>query len=224
MPEVASCSRQGQCGGVCCHGDGTGLNSSKSVQIDLKQPTKPRNLGPEPREQGGDLSTSDDALEHEPDFKFEAFHLNHRSGLCRLNGSGKAEPIALGSRALAVLKALVESDGELVTKQALMQAAWPNTIVEEANLTVQISTLRKVLDEGRATESCIQTVVGRGYRFRPMVEIETALSVMAPIETKGLPPAVVAAGPEPSARPRRRRLLLWAMAAVLAVCLAAAAL
>ena len=92
-----------------------------------------------------------------------------------------------------MLKTLVESDGELVTKQTLMQAVWPGTIVEEANLTVQIATLRKVLDEGRTAGSCIQTVIGRGYRFRPSVERVAPLPVTAPIETKGQPPAVAVA-------------------------------
>ena len=151
------------------------------------------------------------------------FRLDHRSGLCRLNGSGKAEPVALGFRALDVLKTLVESDGELVTRQALMQAVWPDTIVEEANLTVQIATLRKVLDEGRTAGSCIQTVIGRGYRFRPSVERVAPLPVTAPIETKGQPLAVAVAHPDQSPRPRRRPFL-WAMAAALAACLAVAAL
>ena len=195
-------------------------NPSKSA---VKQPTRPRALDAEPRAQGADLSNSDDAIEHEPGFRFDAFRLDHRSGLCRLNGSGKAEPVALGSRALDVLKTLVESDGELVTKQTLMQAVWPGTIVEEANLTVQIATLRKVLDEGRTTASCIQTVIGRGYRFRPSVERVAPLPVTAPIETKGQPLAVAVARPDQSPRPRRRPFL-WAMAAALAACLAVAAL
>jgi hypothetical protein len=59
------------------------------------------------------MSTSDDAIERTPGFRFDAFRLDHRGGLCRLNGSGTAEPVALGSRALDVLKTLVESDGEL---------------------------------------------------------------------------------------------------------------
>jgi DNA-binding winged helix-turn-helix (wHTH) protein len=91
---------------------------------------------------------------------------------------------------LDVLKTLVESDGELVTKQTLMQAAWPGTIVEEANLTVQIATLRKVLDDGRIAGSCIQTVIGRGYRFQPSVE-----RVTAPIEAKGHPAGESAQAP-----------------------------
>jgi adenylate cyclase len=164
------------------------------------------------------MSTSDDAIERTPGFRFDAFRLDHRGGLCRLNGSGKVEPVALGSRALDVLKTLVESEGELVTKQTLMQAAWPGTIVEEANLTVQIAALRKVLDEGRTAGSCIRTVIGRGYRFQPLVE-----RVTAPIEEKRQPPAVAAASRDPGTQPRGRPLL-WTMAAALAVCVAAAAL
>ena len=98
------------------------------------------------------------------------------------------------------------SDGELVTKQTLMQAVWPGTIVEEANLTVQIATLRKVLDEGRTAGSCIQTVIGRGYRFRPSVERVAPLPVRADW-TKGQPPAVAMARPDQSPRPRRRPFL-----------------
>ena len=50
-----------------------------------------------------------------------------------------------------------------------MRAAWPGTVVEEGNLTVQISALRRILDAGTQGESCIQTVSGRGYRFVPRV-------------------------------------------------------
>ena len=51
-----------------------------------------------------------------------------------------------------------------------MEAVWPDTAVEESNLTVQISSLRRVLDHNRAQGSCIQTVAGRGYRFIAPVE------------------------------------------------------
>ena len=98
-----------------------------------------------------------------------------------------------------------------------MQAVWPDTIVEEANLTVQIATLRKVLDEGRTAESCIQTVIGRGYRFRPSVERVAPLPVRAPIATKGQPAVVAMARPDQSPRPRRRPFLWAALAACLAV-------
>ena len=46
-----------------------------------------------------------------------------------------------------------------------MAAVWGRTVVENANLTVQISALRRILDQGRSEGSCIQTVAARGYRF-----------------------------------------------------------
>ena len=46
-----------------------------------------------------------------------------------------------------------------------MAAVWPETVVEDSNLNVQIAALRRVLDEGRTEGSCIQTIPGRGYRF-----------------------------------------------------------
>jgi DNA-binding winged helix-turn-helix (wHTH) protein/TolB-like protein/Tfp pilus assembly protein PilF len=86
-------------------------------------------------------------------------------GLFRLDEKGRAIPITLGSRALDLLCVLVARQGRLVSKQAIMDAVWPSTAVEDHNLTVHISALRRVLDEGRAEGSCIQTVPGRGYRF-----------------------------------------------------------
>ena len=71
----------------------------------------------------------------------------------------------IGARALDLLCALVERHGDLVTKQEIMDAVWPSTTVEEVNLTVQVSALRRVLDHDRTHGSCIQTVPGRGYRL-----------------------------------------------------------
>jgi TolB-like protein/DNA-binding winged helix-turn-helix (wHTH) protein len=98
--------------------------------------------------------------------RFGGFVLDRSAGgLFRLDACGDPVSVPLGSRALDVLCALVGRAGELVSKQAIMDAVWPNTAVEENNLTVQISALRRVLDEGRTQGSCIQTVPGRGYRF-----------------------------------------------------------
>ena len=88
-----------------------------------------------------------------------------RLGLFRLDSAGAASPVALGSRALDLARLLVERHGELVSKDEIMETVWPGTVVEDNNLTVQISTLRRVLDQARAEGSCIQTVAGRGYRF-----------------------------------------------------------
>lgn len=68
--------------------------------------------------------------------------------------------VAIGSRAFEVLLALVEARGDLVTKEQLLQRAWPGLIVEEANVYVTVSQLRKILGN-----DAIETVGGLGYRF-----------------------------------------------------------
>jgi adenylate cyclase len=73
------------------------------------------------------------------------------------------------ARARDILASLLKQPGTLVSKDAIMDAAWPHVAVEPNNLTVQIAALRRVLDEGRAGDSCVQTVPGRGYRFVPRV-------------------------------------------------------
>jgi adenylate cyclase len=74
-------------------------------------------------------------------------------------------------RAAEILLLFLQRHGELISKNEIMDAAWPDTAVEESNLTVQISALRRALDEGRTGTSCIQTVPGRGYRFAlPVIE------------------------------------------------------
>src|SRR6516165_8985249 len=76
-----------------------------------------------------------------------------------------ADPVPVGRRAVGVLRALVEHLGAPVSKDALMQAAWPGLAVEEANLTVQIAALRRVLGEEPGGDHWIETLPRRGYRF-----------------------------------------------------------
>jgi DNA-binding winged helix-turn-helix (wHTH) protein len=64
-----------------------------------------------------------------------------------------------------MLRRLVERPGELVSKDALIEAAWPSQIVEENNLTVQIAALRRVLGTSSNGSSWIETLPRRGYRF-----------------------------------------------------------
>jgi class 3 adenylate cyclase/tetratricopeptide (TPR) repeat protein len=72
-----------------------------------------------------------------------------------------AEPVDLGRRAVALLCALTERPGAVVSKDALIEAAWSDVAVEESNLTVQISALRRAL----GGEGWIETLPRRGYRF-----------------------------------------------------------
>jgi TolB-like protein len=99
-------------------------------------------------------------------FLFDGFLLDRRGGgLFREDGRGVFAPITIGSRALDVLGVLVERPGDLFSRDEIMSAVWPETVVEDSNLPVQIRALRRVLDHGRAEGSCIQTVAGRGYRL-----------------------------------------------------------
>src|SRR5215468_5442124 len=89
--------------------------------------------------------------------------------LLRIENHGSETPVSLGSRAADLLHLFLHRPGELITKSEIMDAVWPNMAVEESNLTVQISALRRALGVGRNGASYIQTVPGRGYRFTPWV-------------------------------------------------------
>jgi predicted ATPase/DNA-binding winged helix-turn-helix (wHTH) protein len=73
------------------------------------------------------------------------------------------EPVPLGGRALDILIALAERAGEVVTHKELIERVWPDVNVEEANLRVHISALRKALGDGRDGARYISSVAGRGY-------------------------------------------------------------
>jgi class 3 adenylate cyclase len=99
-------------------------------------------------------------------FLFEEFRLDRvGGGLFRRDDHGAFVPVAIGSRALDILGALIERRGDIVSKEEILAAGWPQTVVAEGNLFVQISALRRVLDGTQSGQSCIQTVTGRGYRF-----------------------------------------------------------
>ena len=90
------------------------------------------------------------------DFRFGRFELCPATRELLVDG----QPVPLGARAFDVLHALIERRDRLVAKAELLDVVWPGVVVEENNLQVQISTLRKVLGP-----QAIATVPGRGYRF-----------------------------------------------------------
>ncbi|MBV9887762.1 MAG: winged helix-turn-helix domain-containing protein [Acidobacteria bacterium] len=100
---------------------------------------------------------STDAVEFGP-FRL---YVRHRKLLC-----GREE-VHLGGRAMDVLLALARKKGELVTKEQLFEAAWPNVSVHESNLKVTIATLRRALRECSPSYEYITTVVGQGYSLGP---------------------------------------------------------
>jgi TolB-like protein/DNA-binding winged helix-turn-helix (wHTH) protein/rhodanese-related sulfurtransferase len=160
-----------------------------------------------------------DTLAESAAYRFDVFLLDPRAGaLFRLEANGTLVPRPLGSRAFRMLCVLAERRGAFVSKQEMMQAVWPDVVVEENNLTVQMSALRRVLDQGRDA-SCIQTVPGRGYRLLPEV-------IDAPV---ALPDTEMPSAPEPglgvSSEPTARSAL-WCTVASRggALCLGLAAL
>jgi len=80
-------------------------------------------------------------------------------------------PVRLGTRAFDILAALVERAGDVVEKQELMARAWPKTFVEEANLKIQVSALRRALGDGQNGRRFVATVSGRGYNFVAPINI-----------------------------------------------------
>jgi len=93
-------------------------------------------------------------------YEIGSFRLDPDRGL--LSRHGRAT--ALGPRAVAVLAALIDRANYYVPKAELLDAAWPNTVVEEGNLAVQIAAIRRVFAQEGA-ERWIETLPRRGYRF-----------------------------------------------------------
>jgi DNA-binding winged helix-turn-helix (wHTH) protein/Flp pilus assembly protein TadD len=93
----------------------------------------------------------------------------------------RGEPIALTPKAFDLLVTLVGRSGHLVSKDDLLRAVWPGTVVEEVNLTVNISALRKALSRGGNGNGAIQTVPTRGYRFLVPVK-RRDFSVIPPLQ------------------------------------------
>jgi DNA-binding winged helix-turn-helix (wHTH) protein/Tol biopolymer transport system component len=129
--------------------------------------------------------------------EFGSFRLDSAERLLLREG----QPVSLTPKAFDLLVYLVEHAGRLVTKQALMGELWPNTSVEEANLTFTVSALRKALGDGQDGDQFIQTVPTRGYRF------------VAPVVHKeDWPVSSTSQTPPRSFRPLFRRIAISALA------------
>ncbi len=100
-------------------------------------------------------------------FLFGPYTLDPERGALLRDGAA----LAIGHRGMALLRALVEADGQVVTKAELMDAAWPNSVVEESNLSVQVAALRKLLDPTADGVDWIATVARIGYRFAAPVTV-----------------------------------------------------
>ncbi len=94
-------------------------------------------------------------------YEFKPFLLDAAERLLLKNG----DPVAMTPKTFELLVALVENRGRLVTKERLMSLVWPNTFIEENNLAVHVSTLRKILGDGADGREYIKTLPKRGYCF-----------------------------------------------------------
>src|SRR6516162_554101 len=107
-------------------------------------------------------------------------------------------PVTLGQRAFEILLMLVNRHGQLVTKDELMAEVWPGVVVEENNIQVHISAVRKVLATAGDGDRYLLTVAGRGYRFVAPVKRESAAEIKAapapgPDQSAAVPAAFSAA-------------------------------
>src|SRR5215813_12602814 len=101
----------------------------------------------------GDGSAGSDA------FEFGPFRLFAKERRLERNGA----TVKLGSRALDLLIALAERAGEVVSHEELTARVWPDTVVEESGLRVNITALRKALRDGKNGARYVANVPGRGY-------------------------------------------------------------
>jgi len=115
------------------------------------------------------------------------FRLDPSASLVTLSGV----PVSLGRRAADLLTVLVRSPQQWMTKSQLLEAAWPGLVVEEGNLAVQISSIRRALAQAPGGERWIETLVGRGYRFVGPVQTierpEPAQASLPPERNHSLP-------------------------------------
>jgi len=155
-------------------------------------------------------------------FRFAEFELDAVKRLLLRNG----EPVSLNPKAFEVLLVMVESRGDVLTKDDLLDKVWPDQIVEEGNLKVHISALRKVLGQSGNDNRFIVTVPGRGYTFVADLEDEPEGEII--VESHSYSNIVIEEAEETS-QPRllagtTRQHTLWrmAVAAVLVVTIVAA--
>lgn len=105
------------------------------------------------------------ALDPKLAYEFGGFLLDPGQRLLLHQG----KPVSLTPKAFELLVFLLENGGQLLTKDELMRKLWPDSFVEEANLTVNVSALRKALGDSHDGQQFIETVPKHGYRFTAAV-------------------------------------------------------
>ncbi len=170
-------------------------------------------------------------------YEFGDFRLDAGRRRLLLKADGRVLPLT--GRAFDTLLLFVQHRGELLDKNLLMAAVWPNVVVEENNLTQSISAIRRVLGDSRDEHRFIVTVPGRGYRFVLPVQVisegDASETAMMPARHAAAAPSAPAtaestdenapAGGKPAAElatARHRYRLYWAGLAVACILVAIA--
>jgi DNA-binding winged helix-turn-helix (wHTH) protein len=164
-----------------------------------------------------------------PVYTFEGFRLDTKR---RLLFGPNGKPIVLTARLFDALLYLVEHAGQLLTKEQLLEAIWPNVIVEEHNLNKTVSELRRVLGEKPGEHRFIVTKPGHGYRFVADVSMVPSAPAAEPVahavraaeplvhEPAAAVPAALDVAPSPTRKSLRLRAAAgWGAGAVAAAAL-----
>ena len=141
------------------------------------------------------------------EYAFDAFRLDIGRRVLTRDG----EVLPLTPKAFDTLAYLVQRAGTVVEKDELMAALWPDTVVEESNLSQNIYTVRRLLGEARGEHRYIATIPGRGYQF---VATVATIASEANLATIG--------GARPSSSPRRRTMFAAVAAIVVLAAMVAA--
>lgn len=151
--------------------------------------------------------------EPQTNIAFAEFEVDPAHRVLRREG----EPVALKAKTFDLLLFLLENPNRVITKDEILEAVWAGQFVEEANLSVQVSALRKALGERRTAPRFLITIPGKGYKFVADIhqdeknisenhKVERFLLDEEPEELKNIPPKQIAAGK------RRAKTLIFALA------------
>ena len=149
-------------------------------------------------------------------FEFGKFRVDADKRLLLENGG---DIVPLTPKVFDLLLYLVSHSGTVIEKDELMREIWTDTIVEESDLSQNISILRRVLREKRGEHQFIATIPGKGYKFVAEVERSKAISAEVEEEKPSASEAIVSrlSGKNVAARPLGRKIWMVSVAAALVV-------
>ncbi len=116
-------------------------------------------------------------------YRFGPFQLDATAKVLLKDG----EPVRLARKAVETLLALVENAGQVLTKEELMAAIWPDRVVDEANLAQNVAVIRRSLGAEKGAPGYIETFPGRGYRILGPISVAEEPTGVQPAQTLEVP-------------------------------------